>query len=663
MYSHVAETNQGACLGMSQNQAPTIISSRYEVLSLLGEGGMGRVYKAKDKILEREVAVKVLLGQYAVQNVQRFQREAKTMSSLKHSNLIDVYDFGITNDGSAYLVMEYVVGALLSDVLKKRKHLSIEETIALSIEIADGMRHAHNKGFVHRDLKPSNIMIRNELRVSDIKIFDFGISKALSEKGDLTQTGAMLGTPLYMSPEQAQSKPVDGRSDQYALGCIIYACLSGRPPFRGDTALDTIGMHIKEPPKPLVGNCKDLDVSPELDAVVLKLLSKDPLDRYASMDEVMEALAAASAKPIEQHAAITQMRKERSTKAFWKLSAVPLAAVLLAAGLFCLAVLNSQPPIPAKPNPDDNFWKPDQEQVPNLSNYETEDQGTLTKAELQEQAKGFFSDATMQKAEYDSFQVAQWLPTSAFAKLPRERVRKLSIHGRTRLQSGASAAIAKFPNLFELWISGDRIRDDLGDLSGMKNLESLALCVNSVSDNDFERIKDLPKLKFLSLERTRVTDESLKAMVKHFPNIEIIDLGYTMLNGASLGELANLPRLKRLELNNMLNAFDDNALAHLRGVKELKVIDLAYNKSISEKGLRALIANNPKLETVRITLSPKLAKPDVIERLTDEFAKKHRHVVLVNERRDYNSGWERYADKAKSLDFTTMTDLMDGDGK
>lgn len=638
---------------MRSDEAPTEIAARYEVIELLGEGGMGRVYKAKDLTLNRVVAIKVLLEHYASQNIQRFQREAKAMSSLKFPSLIDVYDFGITDDGRAYLVMEYVAGTLLSDILKKQKRLTVNQTVSTAIAVADGMRHAHNRGIVHRDLKPSNILILEENNFELLKIFDFGISKVMEQRGDLTQDGAMLGTPLYMSPEQAQGRPVDGRADQYALGCIIYACITGHPPFRGDTALDTIQMHRNEPPIPLSIAASECDVPPALDSIVSKLLSKEPSNRFASMEKVMEALAEATAEPTE-YEAITKMRQRRKSRIILN-SGVAVAAVAATALSLCGVVLSPAPPVKPATKPDDAFWVKGN----SLSPAQTiGHRAKVEKANLNEESDGSYSNGTLEKRDYDSFGVAQILPNEAFRALPRENVRKLSFDMRTRFEPGAMAQIASFPNLEELWFSGAQFANELSSLSGMKKLRRLTLNCTTMSDSDFAQLHDLPSLEFLSIENAAVSDSCLKPLATNLPNLTELDLGFTMLIGTELGELKRLKRLKRLELNYLVDDFGDKALGNLRGFQQLEVLDISGNHSISEAALTKVIAENPKLNLIRITQARKIATKDVIDRVTARFKRANRAINLVVDDKKYETGLDRYKAKVKRVDFEMMNDLI-----
>ena len=218
------------------------INDRYQIIKTLGEGGMANVYLAHDTILDRNVAVKVLRGDLATDEkfIRRFQREALSASSLSHPNIVEMYDVG-EDDGQYYIVMEFVDGKTLKQVLKQRGHLSVSEVIDIMSQLADGMAHAHDAYIIHRDIKPQNIMI---LSNGMIKITDFGVATALNST-QLTQTNSVMGTVHYLPPEQAQGKGSTIRSDIYSMGIMMYELLSGLVPYKGDNAVEIALKHLK----------------------------------------------------------------------------------------------------------------------------------------------------------------------------------------------------------------------------------------------------------------------------------------------------------------------------------------------------------------------------------------------------------------------------------
>jgi serine/threonine-protein kinase len=266
---------------MSEDRPRRVLAGRYEVETLLGQGGMARVFRGTDRVLDRTVAIKVLSPQFADddQFVARFRREAQAAAGLNHPNIVGVYDTGDQGDVH-FIVMEYVEGRTLRDVIRSDGPLLPERAAEIGGAVARALSSAHEAGLVHRDIKPGNIMLTRE---GEVKVMDFGIAR--TSTGDtLTQTAAVLGTASYLSPEQAQGLPVDTRSDIYSLGCVLYEMLTGRAPFIGDSPVAIAYMHVKEDPVP--PSRLNPDVPPTLDAVVLKAMAKNPANRYETAEEL-----------------------------------------------------------------------------------------------------------------------------------------------------------------------------------------------------------------------------------------------------------------------------------------------------------------------------------------------------------------------------------------
>ena len=275
---------------MTQQRPRRVLADRYEVEQLLGQGGMARVFRGKDRVLNRTVAVKVLSPQFASddQFVARFRREAQAAAALNHPNIVSVYDTGDQGDVH-YIVMEYVEGRTLRDVIRQEGPILPERASEIGQAVARALSSAHEAGLVHRDIKPGNIMLTRE---GEVKVMDFGIAR--TSTGDtLTQTAAVLGTASYLSPEQAQGTTVDARSDIYSLGCVLYEMLTGRAPFTGDSPVAIAYKHVREDPVP-PGRLNP-DVPSSLDAVVMKAMAKNPDNRYQTADELRQDLERASA--------------------------------------------------------------------------------------------------------------------------------------------------------------------------------------------------------------------------------------------------------------------------------------------------------------------------------------------------------------------------------
>ena len=262
-----------------------IVKERYEILEILGEGGMAFVYKARDTQLERFVAIKTLKPNYVNQEtfVDRFKREAKTAANLNHPNIVQIFDWGI--EGEPYFVMEYIEGNTLTSIIAKNRTISLGDILFIGAQVSSGLHAAHQKGLVHRDIKPGNIMITPDGKV---KVTDFGIVSLQNEESDITKTGSILGTASYISPEQAQGKPVYIESDLYSLGTVLYELITGKPPFTGDSPISTATKHLTDKPEKPSSFRRDLPKGVE--SSVLKLLEKATYDRFKSAEDLRATL-------------------------------------------------------------------------------------------------------------------------------------------------------------------------------------------------------------------------------------------------------------------------------------------------------------------------------------------------------------------------------------
>lgn len=274
-------------------------AERYQILSVVGRGSMGVVYKARHELMGRLVAIKMLRGKLQLdeKSIKRFEREARAASRLDHPNVIAVHDFGLTESRQPYLVMDYSSGVTLYEIQKRERVLAPERAVHIFSQVCDALHHAHFHGVIHRDLKPSNLMIVNREDDSEfVKVFDLGVAKIAwddeIETEAITGTGEVCGSPVYLSPEQCTHSPLDQRTDIYSLGVVMYELLTGVPPLMGETVYDTIYLHVHEP-APSFAQVTDLAIPSRLEAIVLKALAKNPEDRHQSMQELKWDLQAA----------------------------------------------------------------------------------------------------------------------------------------------------------------------------------------------------------------------------------------------------------------------------------------------------------------------------------------------------------------------------------
>ena len=287
---------------------PRLLGGRYELDGVVGRGGMAEVYKARDLRLDRVVAVKTLREDLARDQTfqARFRREAQSAASLNHPSIVAVYDTGEDNTGNShvpFIVMEFVDGRTIRDLLRDDRRLLPERALEITDGVLRALDYSHRAGIVHRDIKPGNVMLN---RQGEIKVMDFGIARAVADtQATMTQTAQVIGTAQYLSPEQARGERVDARSDLYSVGCLLYELLTGRPPFTGDSPVAIAYQHVRENPIP------PSRVDPELpawaDAIVLRAMEKDPADRYQSAadmrSDIQRALSGfpvAAAMPMTQ---------------------------------------------------------------------------------------------------------------------------------------------------------------------------------------------------------------------------------------------------------------------------------------------------------------------------------------------------------------------------
>ena len=263
-----------------------LLDNRYRIVDKIGVGGMADVYLGEDTLLGRQVAIKVLHANFANDDefVTRFKREAQAAGKLNHSNIVNMYDVGFDQD-LHYIVMEYVDGETLKEYITRHGRLSIDEAVKFTIAIAEGLEHAHTMGIVHCDIKPHNVIIT---RTGRVKVTDFGIARAMNATNTVMYTNSILGSAHYLSPEQASGKPVDGNTDIYSLGVVLYEMLTGRVPFEGETPIAVALKHVREKVAPPTRY--NPSIPPLLEAVVMKALSKNPTDRFDSISDMISDL-------------------------------------------------------------------------------------------------------------------------------------------------------------------------------------------------------------------------------------------------------------------------------------------------------------------------------------------------------------------------------------
>jgi serine/threonine-protein kinase len=267
-------------------QQAKVFSGRYEIVRRIARGGMAEVFLARDLLLDRPVALKILFPELSTDRnfVERFRREAQAAANLSHPNIVSIYDWG-EEDGTYFIVMEYVDGKPLSQLIRSQGTLPAAQAADIAAAVAAALAFAHRNGVIHRDVKPGNVLLD---AAGNVKVTDFGIARAVNAQDNLTQTGTVMGTATYFSPEQAQGYGVDNRSDVYSLGVVLYEMLAGQPPFSGENPVSVAYRHVSETPQP--PRSVNADIPEPMEAIILHALAKDPAERYATAEDLRSDL-------------------------------------------------------------------------------------------------------------------------------------------------------------------------------------------------------------------------------------------------------------------------------------------------------------------------------------------------------------------------------------
>jgi serine/threonine protein kinase len=523
----------------------TIISGQYRVLAKLGSGGMSNVYLCKDILLKRVVAIKLLRFEISPEctSGKRFRREAQIVAMLDQPNIVKLYGLHFSEKQQPFIVMEAIDGESLQKVIEKSGRLKLTRTIKIVSQICSALSSAHALGVVHRDLKPSNIMVINAgLHNESIKLLDFGIAKIVDDQRlRTTRTGEVLGSPVYMSPEQALGQSVDEKSDQYSLGCLIFELLTGRPPFVCDNSLALMLAHVNQPP-PSLSEVSLRTFPLQIELAVAKLLEKNPADRFATIEDVGLAFAG---KTIPQQ----RFGKRLRTIPFLVPSVITLALISLAS--FVALRTHVDPPGQSK-----NI---ESHRVPrNLSNEEIDIFNRLQ------------SDPMTSSVDLTNKKISD-LGMKALSGL--RFVERVNLSGCYRLTDMGLKYLVGWPLRF-LSVKGTQLTDDgMQAISSISTLESLDLSDTDVSNAGCRLLRRLSKLRALRLSRTSINGNALKSIAK------LTDLEELLLNGDDIsGHLGALEPLQLRELQMMAAGLNDQ---DLENVSKMKSFD--YLRMLGER--------------------------------------------------------------------------------
>ncbi len=577
------------------------IKETYEILEVVNSGGMGVIYKARHRILQKLVAIKMLKpGHFHEAALVRFQREGKIAAALSHPNIVAINDFGVTEFGQPFMVMEFVKGVSLADKIREKGSLSIEETQHIAMQVCEALKHAHEHGILHRDVKPTNIMLVDGS--SSIKVVDFGIAKFIepgSGEMSLTETGASLGSPLYMSPEQSTGKKLDGRADLYSLGCVLFECLTGTPPFVGKSAVETIMMHVSGTVPSLREASLGRTFPANMETLVASLLDKDPDKRFQTAAETLKALGELDHS--SPNPSVTETKtSNRILPVVWG------CALCLIAAAVSMVFLTRKPPLhttkpeePAKsvtaaPTPASAHNIVPAKETADLAKYE---RGTSIAAFMSHiNSSDLFIDASgydLRDEDLEALKEDQRLNAirvndtkitdvgmGTLGKL--ERLVTLSAN-HTRITDAGIAKISHLPNLETLHVSENRLTNAAAaPISKLKKLTDLTLCDTLFSDQGIKKISGLRHIRKLQLNRTLVADAGVKVVVDNFPDLEELHARSNKgITARSLKYLEGAHKLRRLTLSDC-NILPQEMRAFLKAHPKIQEITNAPEKMIFE---------------------------------------------------------------------------------
>lgn len=318
-----------------------LLADRYLLTDIIGIGGWGKVYAAEHQTLHKELAVKVLHTHLVFKSdaYDRFQREAEALSNLEHPGLCRLYDFGETEDGCPYFVMEKISGPSLADLIRQQGNVPLKRCLDIFIEVCEALSAAHKQGVIHRDLKPENVLLIGDVDQDEekIKIIDFGLAKLVTSEGtEITRTGETVGTPAYMSPEQCLGQQIDGRSDIYSLACALFHALTGALPFRGESSFECMTSHMSSPPPSFCDANPSIKLPAKLEEIIHKCMEKDPVERYQNVDQLQSELMLC--RDMIEKSGFKVARKRRPVTKQEKAKRRRLFAIKLSAGLLVTSV-------------------------------------------------------------------------------------------------------------------------------------------------------------------------------------------------------------------------------------------------------------------------------------------------------------------------------------
>ncbi|HEY9683698.1 MAG TPA: protein kinase [Oculatellaceae cyanobacterium] len=583
-----------------------LIGGRYRVLSQLGRGGMGLVYKVEQVFIKKEFALKTIDKHFLSEAViLRFRQEAKAAFALQHPNIIAVNDFGVLEDQTPFLVMELVNGETLADRIKRQGAQPISEAVPMFIQVCQGLAYAHACRIVHRDIKPSNIMLPRGVPIgteSSIKLVDFGLAK-FTHRGDselqaLTRTGEIFGSPAYMSPEQCSGGKIDHRSDIYSLGCVMFETLTGTPPFVGDNALNTLLQHQNAPPPTLKEGSLGGTYPHQLEAIVSRMLAKAPEKRYESLNTVAHELAMLQ-EASSQHSSLNSTVATTSKLEFAgaadsvQLSYRFLASLTLAVTIVftSLGSLSTYYVLSAQLREQEEKRNANTQNPPGPPRI-------LAKSLLPSE----ILDEKQEEVKGDALKRLLLKPTSDYCLKLGSRGRESQISDEDFRQIGNTQwiRILKIEH-------GSFDNQSLRHLTHSSNLAEIVFIGSSVDDTGVKLLEQCPRLVHLEVRSAKLTSGGAQSFAR-MKNLYWLSLDGTPITDAALENVMKNSRIASLSLNDC-RRISDKGLQCMEGKS---LVELSLNRTkITDAGLKSL-AHVKTLQSLALE-STLVTQPAIIE--------------------------------------------------
>lgn len=576
----------------------------------MGKGGMGTILEARDTLLNLDVAMKVMAVDNTGINAARLQREAIACGNLKHSGIARIYEFGQTPEGSPYMVMELFVGLNLSQYLEEYDILPYQSALPILRQIANALEFAHKNGVVHRDLKPSNIMLIEQMTGDfQVKLLDFGVAQTQQQSKTLTATGAMIGSPLYASPEQAQSEDLDHRTDIYSFGCLMYECLSGKPPFIGNSALETIALHKKAKPTPLSSVLPPKSIPIVLVELVDRCLQKEREKRPQSMQEIADTLSTLENSNAEDLALNTPIVHSKRKWVF-----ITLAGCLITS--ICWIIYSKQTTKPLVVNAiKQNANKSPSTNWEALRNYrqgfdkdlfQIIERDGIKIAENNTEEISVSELEALKKLEFQGLRLIGFSAPDGLANaLPIKKMRVVELEN-SKVKNSCLKEIGTMTDLNTLLIDSPYITDSgMPYLNELKSLELLTLNCPELTDNGLAKL-NLTKLKTITLLSPHITGSGLISLVQspivharfacssmspdiglilnQFPKLKYLEFSGVNLSKESLEAISkNEPMALKLK-DTTLSSEDFDAISKMNSLFQLDLNDTP----VTEENLKKL---------------------------------------------------------------------------